>query len=197
VVSIVTTTGYATVDFDAWPDAARALLVLLMFIGGSAGSAAGGVKVARWLIIGKHAAREVRRALHPRAVLPIRVGDRVVSEEVLRAVAAFITLYTLLIALSTLLLTALGEDLLTAFVAAAATVGNVGPGLGGVGPMASYAEIHPVGAGDADLQHVRRPPRDRDGVRARHDRLVALPRRLTREDRLAGGRGDAAAARDG
>ena len=145
VVSIVTTTGYATVDFDLWPDSARALLVFLMFIGGSAGSAAGGVKVARWLIIGRHTAREVQRALHPRAVLPIRVGDRVVSEDVLRAVAAFISLYTLLIVFGTLLLTSLGEDLTTAFTAAAATVGNVGPGLGGVGPMASYAEIHPLG----------------------------------------------------
>ncbi len=145
VVSIVTTTGYATVDFDTWPDSARALLVFLMFVGGSAGSAAGGVKVARWLIIGRHTMREVRRALHPRAILPIRVGSRIVSEEVLRAVAAFITLYTLLIVLSTLLLALLGEDLVTAFTAAAATVGNVGPGLGGVGPMASFADIHPLG----------------------------------------------------
>ena len=184
VVSIVTTTGYATVDFNEWPDAARAPLVLLMFIGGSAGSAAGGVKVARWLIMGKHAAREVRRALHPRAVLPIRVGDRVVSEEVLRAVAAFITLYTLLIALSTMLLTSLGEDLLTAFVAAAATVGNVGPALGTAGPMASYAEIHPVGramlifnmyAGRLEIVTVF--------VLATTG-WWRFPRRLTREDRL-------------
>jgi len=145
VVSIVTTTGYATVDFDAWPDSARALLVFLMFVGGSAGSAAGGVKVARWLIIGRHTMREVRRALHPRAILPIRVGGRTVSEDVLRAVAAFISLYTLLIVVSTLVLALLGEDLVTAFTAAAATVGNVGPGLGGVGPMASFADVHPLG----------------------------------------------------
>ncbi len=147
VVSIVTTTGYASADFDAWPDAARALLVFLMFIGGSAGSAAGGVKVARWLIIGGHSAREVRRALHPRAVLPLTIGGRRMSEEVVRAVAAFIGLYTMLIAVSTLTLAWLGEDLTTAFSAAAATVGNVGPGLGAVGPMSSYAEVHPVGRG--------------------------------------------------
>jgi trk system potassium uptake protein len=184
VVSIVTTTGYATVDYNDWPDAARAPLVLLMFVGGSAGSAAGGVKVARWLIMGKHATREVRRALHPRAVLPIRVGDRVVNEEVLRAVAAFITLYTMLIALSTMLLTSLGEDLLTAFVAAAATVGNVGPALGTAGPMASYAEIHPVGramlifnmyAGRLEIVTVF--------VLATTG-WWRLPRRLNREDRL-------------
>jgi trk system potassium uptake protein len=184
VVSIVTTTGYATVDFNDWPDAARGPLVLLMFIGGSAGSAAGGVKVARWLIMAKHATREVRQALHPRAVLPIRVGDRVVSEEVLRAVAAFIALYTLLIAFSTMLLTSLGEDLLTAFVAAAATVGNVGPALGTAGPMASYAEIHPVGramlifnmyAGRLEIVTV---------FVLATTAWWRWPRRLTREDRL-------------
>ncbi len=144
VVSVMTTTGYASVDYDQWPDSARALLVALMAIGGSAGSAAGGVKVARWLIIAQHTSREVRRALHPRAVLPIRVGDRVVGEDVLRAVAAFITLYTALVVFGTLVVALTGEDLITAFTASAATVGNVGPGLGGVGPMGSYAELHPV-----------------------------------------------------
>ena len=144
VVSVMTTTGYASVDYDQWPDAARALLVTLMAIGGSAGSAAGGVKVARWLIIAQHTSREVRRALHPRAVLPIRVGDRVVGEDVLRAVAAFISLYTALVVFGTLVVALTGEDLITAFTASAATVGNVGPGLGGVGPMASYADLHPV-----------------------------------------------------
>ncbi|MDF1524275.1 MAG: TrkH family potassium uptake protein [Trueperaceae bacterium] len=138
------TTGYASVDYDQWPDAARALLVALMAIGGSAGSAAGGVKVARWLIVAQHTGREVRRALHPRAVLPIRVGDRVIGEDVLRAVAAFITLYTALVVFGTLVLALTGEDLITAFTASAATVGNVGPGLGVVGPMASYAELHPL-----------------------------------------------------
>lgn len=146
-VSILTTTGYASADFDAWPDRARVMLVALMFIGGSAGSAAGGVKVMRWLIIGKHTVREVRRALHPRAVLPLRVGVRTIPEEVLRAVAAFITLYVFLVATSTTLLAWLGHDFVTSFTAAAATVGNVGPGLGLVGPFASYADIHPVGRG--------------------------------------------------
>lgn len=140
-VSIMTTTGFASTDWNAWPDQARALLVALMFVGGSAGSAAGGVKVARWLIVGQHTVREVRRLLHPRAVLPIQVGGRVVDEEVMRAVAAFITLYVGLVAFSTLLLTMTGADLITAFTASAATVGNVGPGLGAVGPMTDYADL--------------------------------------------------------
>lgn len=147
VVSIVTTTGYASVDFDAWPDAARALLVGLMFIGGSAGSAAGGVKIARWLIMLRHTGREVRRALHPRAVLPLRVGDRQLGEEVVRAVAAFIALYTMLFGVSAMLLAWLGADLTSAFTAAAATLGNVGPALGIAGPMASFAEFHPLSRG--------------------------------------------------
>ncbi len=146
-ISILTTTGYASADFDLWPDQARVVLVLLMFVGGSAGSAAGGVKVMRWIIIAKHTTREVRRSLHPRAVLPLRVGARVIPEEVLRAVAAFITLYVVLVASSSTLLVWLGHDFVTSFVASAATVGNVGPGLGLVGPMASYAEIHPIGRG--------------------------------------------------
>jgi trk system potassium uptake protein len=146
-VSILTTTGYASADFEFWPDSARVTLLVLMFIGGSAGSAAGGVKVMRWLIIAQHTAREVRRALHPRAVLPLRVGARVIEDDVLRAVAAFITLYVLLVAGSATALVWLGHDFVTAFSAAAATVGNVGPGLGLVGPMASYADIHPAGRG--------------------------------------------------
>jgi trk system potassium uptake protein len=146
-VSILTTTGYASTDFDAWPDRARVVLVALMFVGGSAGSAAGGGKVMRWLIIARHTGREVRRALHPRAVLPLRVGDRVIPDEVLRAVAAFITLYVMMVAGSATALVWLGHDFVTAFTAAAATVGNVGPGLGLVGPMASFADIHPLGRG--------------------------------------------------
>jgi trk system potassium uptake protein TrkH len=145
VVSIITTTGYASVDYNTWPDSARALLVGLMFIGGSAGSAAGGVKIARWLIMARHTAREVRRALHPRAVLPLRVGERPLGEEVVRAVAAFIALYTMLLAFSAMLLAWLGADLISAFSAAAATLGNVGPALGIAGPMASYADFHPIG----------------------------------------------------
>ena len=144
VLSILTTTGYASADFALWPERAQVVLLVLMFVGGSAGSAAGGVKVVRWLIIGKNTAREVRRALHPRAVLPVRVGSRVVSEEVLRAVAAFITLYVVLFAFSTAVLVSLGADFVTAFTASIACIGNIGPGLASVGPMLNFADLHPV-----------------------------------------------------
>src|SRR5690606_36858436 len=87
-VSVMTTTGFASVDFATWSRPALAVLLVLMLIGGSAGSASGGVKVVRWLIIIRNTVREVRRTLHPRAVLPVRVGSSIVSEEVLRSVAA-------------------------------------------------------------------------------------------------------------
>lgn len=146
-VSILTTTGYASQDFARWPERAQLVLLLLYFIGGSAGSAAGGVKVVRWLIIARLALREIRRTLHPRAVLPLRLGSRVVPEEVLRAVSGFITLYIGLFALTTTTLVALGADFVTAFTAAITCIGNTGPGLMAVGPMANFAELHPVSRG--------------------------------------------------
>lgn len=143
-LTMITTTGYASADFALWPLQAQATLVLLMFVGGSAGSAAGGIKVIRWLILLKATAVELRRALHPRVVKPVMIGPRVVSEEIIRAVAAFITLYVMLFVVTTWTLTVLGEDFTTAFTAAVACIGNIGPGLGAVGPMANFAEVHPL-----------------------------------------------------
>lgn len=145
VLALVSTTGFASADFAAWPPGATALLVLAMFVGGSAGSAAGGVKIVRWLIVAKNAAREVRRSLHPRAVLPVRVGKRTVPDEVVRAVSAFVTTYLAVFAALTVALASMGVDLVTAFTAAIACLGNVGPGMGAVGPMANFAEIPAAG----------------------------------------------------
>lgn len=143
-LTILTTTGYASVDFGLWSQRQQMVLLVLMFIGGSAGSAAGGIKVVRWLIVMKHTGREVQRALHPRAVLPVRLGGRPVPEDVLRAVAAFITLYVMLFGASTAILVALGSDFITAFTASIASLGNIGPGLEAVGPMLNYADLHPL-----------------------------------------------------
>ncbi len=146
-LSILTTTGYASEDFAVWPRGPQVVLLILMFIGGSAGSAGGGIKVVRWLMLVQNTVREVRRTLHPRAVLPVRVGSRVVPEEVLRAVSAFITLYIGLFAVTTGVVTALGADFVTAFTASIACIGNIGPGLAAVGPMANFADLHPVSRG--------------------------------------------------
>jgi len=146
-VSVLTSAGFASADYALWPQSAQAVLLMLMFIGGSTGSAGGGVKVARWLIIAKVAIREVRRTLHPRAVLPVQVGRRVVSEEVLRAVAGFITLYVALFAFLTVALVFAGEEMTVAFSAAIAAIGNTGVGLSEVGPMGNFAGLEPVSRG--------------------------------------------------
>lgn len=143
-VSVMTTTGYATGDFAGWAEPAQAVLITLMLVGGSAGSASGGVKVIRWLIIAKNTFREVRRVLHPRAVLPVRLGKALLTEEVLRAVAAFITLYVALVVASTVTLVMLGSPFVEALTGSLACVGNVGPALGGLGPYGSYADLHPA-----------------------------------------------------
>ena len=142
--SITTSTGYASADFATWSPASHGLLVMMMLIGGSAGSAAGGVKVVRWLILSRVATREVRHVMHPRAVLPVRLGARVVPDDVIRAVSAFITLYVALLVITAVGLVLLGSDEVTALSAALATLGNIGPGFGAVGPMATYAELHPL-----------------------------------------------------
>jgi trk system potassium uptake protein TrkH len=151
VVSITTTTGYATADFNAWPGAGRVLMVGLMFFGGCAGSTGGGLKQMRILILAKYAYRELLRLLRPRLTNPIRLGDAIVEERTVRAILALVICYVLVFALASfLLLIALGASdppggpehpdgqLVTAVTAVAATLNNIGPGLGAVGATANY-----------------------------------------------------------
>lgn len=141
VVSIMTTTGYTTADFDAWPALSRALLLVFMFMGGSGGSTAGAMKQIRIIILMKYAYREIARVLHPTAVTAVKLGGRSVSEDILRNVLAFSFLYLFSFALAFLSLSAMGLDLVTAFSAVAACIGNVGPGLGMVGPEFTFQAI--------------------------------------------------------
>ncbi len=143
VVSILTTTGYASADFARWTVPAQVILVALMFLGGSAGSGAGGIKVVRWRIMLYHILRELKRTLHPQAVIPLRLGGRPVGEDVLRQVSAFVALYVVTFATGALVVALLEGNLVVAFTASAATLGNIGPGLGAVGPMANFAWMHP------------------------------------------------------
>ena len=115
-----------------------------MFVGGCAGSAAGGQKIVRFLLMFRYAGAELRRMLHPQAMLPVKFGGRVVPEDVMRAVLVFIIFNFMLLVVFTLVLVAFGADLVTGATASLATLGNVGPGLGGVGPMSSYAGLHAV-----------------------------------------------------
>ncbi|WP_224827022.1 TrkH family potassium uptake protein [Saliphagus infecundisoli] len=145
-VAVVTTTGYASMDFNTWNASAQVALMFAMFLGGSAGSAAGSIKIVRWYVVGKSIRRELFRIVHPEAVRPIRMGarDEVVDEETVHSIFVFTALFLLLFGASTLLLfldahrIGLELDALEATSAAIATLGNVGPGFGVVGPMGSY-----------------------------------------------------------
>ena len=139
VVSILTTTGFATADYDAWPSLSRLLMVGLMFIGGCAGSTAGGLKVMRMVIGLKSAFREVRAIFSPSTVIRIFVGGKAVPDSVARSVAGFFILYFTSWALGTFFLTVGGVDLETSASAAIACLGNIGPGLALVGPTANFA----------------------------------------------------------
>jgi trk system potassium uptake protein TrkH len=143
-LSILTTTGFASQDFQLWNDQAKMVLFLLMFVGGCAGSAAGGPKVIRHLLMARLTSRELRRTLHPRAVLPVKLGGRVVPESTLRDIQVFMLFYLLCFAVGSAVVVALGADLLTGITASIACLGNIGPGFGAVGPMASFAPLHPL-----------------------------------------------------
>ncbi len=141
VTALITTTGFATIDYVQWPSAAVAFLLLVMFLGGSAGSTSGGPKVLRLLIFIKFAVNELRVIIHPRSVTAIKINKRPVEREVFSAVCAFLGLYFLCIFLSTLALSLTGLNLETAFSASLACQGNIGPGLGNVGPATTYADL--------------------------------------------------------
>ena len=144
VLSILTTTGYATTDFELWNDQTKLALLAMMFIGGCAGSAAGGPKVLRHMLVGRFTLLELRRTLHPRGVMPVKLGGRVVPDEVMRSVLVFFLFYVLTFAICTAVVIGFGADMETAMTATTGTLGNIGPGFGEVGPMASYAGLHPV-----------------------------------------------------
>ena len=142
VVTVITTTGYATTNYGLWPPMTQLILLLLMIVGGCAGSTAGAVKCVRIQIVWKHVVSEIRRCIHPSAVVPIRFGDRTVDQSTAISAASFIFLYMLIFFLASLAVAATGQDILTSISAVAATLGNVGPGLGAVGPVHNFASQH-------------------------------------------------------
>jgi trk system potassium uptake protein TrkH len=141
VVSIASTTGYATVNYDTWPPFSRWILLILMFIGGSAGSTAGGIKVVRIKVLLKKGIQELYRLLHPRVVKKIKVNKRVVSERASTGILGFFFLYINVFVLVTVFLTYYGIDIISSISAVAATLGNIGPGLGLVGPLKSFLSL--------------------------------------------------------
>jgi len=144
-VSIMTTTGFSTTDFNLWPPFAKTTLLILMVIGGSAGSTAGAIKVIRLLVLFKYVYRRISNAFNPRAVIPIKVGGNVLSEGIVSRLMGMTILYLTVLIVSFLIMTAVGLDQVSALSSVAATMGTVGPGLGLVGPAANYAFIPPLG----------------------------------------------------
>jgi len=139
VVSILTTTGFGTSDYLSWPPVAHALLLILMTIGGCAGSTGGGIKVMRVFILLRHAKLELKKMLHPRGVFTLWFNNRALSPALLTNVLGFFLLYMVVYIAGVLILTFGGRDIVTSVGATAATLGNIGPGLGLVGPTSNYA----------------------------------------------------------
>ena len=143
--SIITTTGFATTDYLLWPPLAVGIIFLCFYIGGMGGSTSGGVKVIRHVLLFKNSFKEVHQLIHPHAVMHIRLGNRVVSQEVMRNVLSFMVLYLGLVGLGTFAMAAMGLDIPSAFGAALSSVGNVGPAFGDLGPADNYASISSIG----------------------------------------------------
>jgi trk system potassium uptake protein TrkH len=141
VVSIATTTGYATADYETWPAMSQMIIFLCMFAGASAGSTGGGMKCLRIMLCFKYCYKELFSMIHPRAVTRIKIGGKTVPEDVIRSVLGFLALYTALFVLCSVLLAGTGVDYVTSFGAVAATIGNIGPGFGMVGPVKNFALI--------------------------------------------------------
>lgn len=145
VVSIGTTTGYGTADYEQWSAISQFILFCLMFIGGCAGSTGGGMKVMRIMILLKYAIAEIKKSFHPDAVIPVKFNDNIVSLEVITKILGFFLLFIILFVVSTIIMAMMGLDFMTAIGAVAASIGNIGPGLGAVGPTDNYAAIPAAG----------------------------------------------------
>lgn len=141
VVSIVTTTGFVTYDYLSWVPLIGIMLFMMMFLGGSAGSTGGGIKIMRIVLLLKNSAMELRRLIHPNAVIPVRFNRNAVDPDILNNVFAFISFYLITIIIGVLVMATMGYDLGTSFGSVAATLGNIGPGIGLVGPVENYAHI--------------------------------------------------------
>ncbi len=145
VVSIITTTGFVSVDYTTWTPALTILFFMLMFLGASAGSTAGGVKIVRHLLLLKNGFLELKRQIHPAAIIPVRLNNKAVSQEITSNVLGFIMIYLTIYVTSTIVMGLIGVDFETALGSVAASLGNIGPGLGSVGPAHNFAHLPAVG----------------------------------------------------
>ncbi len=141
VASIITTTGFASTNFELWPTFSKMIIIFLMFVGASAGSTSGGIKVSRVVILVKASYRDLKKILHPRSVNTVRLDKKSVSEEVVSGVVVFFTMYMLVILVASLVISLDHKDLITTTTAVLACISNIGPGLGEVGPIGNFSEF--------------------------------------------------------
>jgi len=144
ILSIITTTGFSSADFALWAVPAQMLILAMMFVGGCAGSAGGGVKVVRVLFSFKFLQREINQTLHPKAVLPIKIDGATLQDDVQRQMLSFLLFYVVLIVFSGLAVSVIEHDAAIGFIGTATTIGNVGPGFGSIGPMGSFEGVQVV-----------------------------------------------------
>lgn len=145
VVSIITTTGYVTADYLSWTPFLIFIIFILMFFGGSTGSTGGGIKIMRIVIVIKNSYYELRRLIHPNAVIPLKYKNHVVSSQILSNILAFFSMYILIFGVSVIIMSTMEPTLDSAFGAVATTLGNIGPGLGTVGPMDNFYHLPAFG----------------------------------------------------
>ena len=141
VVSLITTTGFVSADYTSWAPFLSVIFFILLFVGGSAGSTAGGVKVIRHIVLFKNSFLELKRQLHPSAIMPVRISGQAVEQSIVYNVLAFIMIYILVFLVGVTLLSTMNVDFNTAFGAVATSLGNVGPGIGDVGPLDNFSEM--------------------------------------------------------
>jgi len=145
VISLMTSTGSASVDFTDWGFTTNVLLFLAALTGGCASSASGGIKIARWVLIGKIMLCEVKKILHPNAVFNVKIDNKIINREILSQTVMFVSFYVALIALSVVIVAILEQNIVIAFSGSVSSIGNIGPGFGhAIGPMCSYESLHPL-----------------------------------------------------
>lgn len=145
VLAIVTTTGFGTDDYEVWNTIGAFFLFLLFFTGGCAGSTGGGIKMIRWMILIRNTGREIKQIIHPKAILPVRIGDQAINQHIQRTVLSFFILYIFIFALGAFIISLFGYDILSSIGASIAAIGNIGPGWGDFGPTDNFAHLPYLG----------------------------------------------------
>jgi len=141
VISVITTTGFYATDYNSWGNLTLLIFFILMFTGGMVGSASGGIKIARLMILGINSRMELKRLIHPDALLPVRLNHKIVQQETVFNILVFVIIYFIVVCISAFIISLMNFDIITSFGTAASILGNIGPGMGSLGPLTSYSGL--------------------------------------------------------